>query len=119
VAPAPGPRLRVQGSGGGFVVAELDPQEAALREGRRPDEADWGLPAESEYPRLTHGDRSETVTPEPGDWSRFYRLLRDALNGEGPLPVRPEEAIEVLRVLEAARESARDGVVVALDPEPS
>jgi hypothetical protein len=59
------------------------------------------------------------VTPEPGDWPRFYVLLRDALTADGPLPVEPEEAIKVLRILEAARLSARDGIVVPLDPEPS
>ena len=37
VTPAPGPRLRVQGTAGGFLVPGLDPQEAALRAGARPD----------------------------------------------------------------------------------
>ena len=36
VMPAPGPRLRVQGTRGGFLVNALDPQEAALRRGERP-----------------------------------------------------------------------------------
>jgi predicted dehydrogenase len=119
VAAVPGPRLRVQGSEAGFLVAGLDPQEDSLRDGRRPSDPDWGRPAESEYPHLVRDDRSEPVTPEPGDWPRFYVLLRDALTADGPLPVEPEEAIKVLQILEAARLSARDGVVVPLDPEPS
>jgi predicted dehydrogenase len=81
-----------------------------------PSEADWGMPPESTYPRLVRGDRGEPVTPEPGDWRRFYVLLRDALAGEGPPPVEPEEGVEVLRILEAARLSARDSTVVPLDP---
>ena len=116
VAAVPAARLRVQGSEAGFVVADLDPQEDALREGRLPSDADWGMPPESAYPRLVRGDRGEPVTPEPGDWRHFYVLLRDALAGEGPLPVEPEEAVEVLRILEAARLSARDSTVVPLDP---
>jgi predicted dehydrogenase len=115
----PGPRLRVQGSEAGFLVAGLDPQEDALRDGRRPSDPDWGRPAESEYPHLVRDDQSEPVTPEPGDWPRFYVLLRDALTADGPLPVEPEEAIKVLRILEAARLSARDGIVVPLDPSGS
>jgi scyllo-inositol 2-dehydrogenase (NADP+) len=119
VAPAPGPWLRVQGSEAGFVVARQDPQEAALRAGHRPTAPDWGRPAEPDYGRLTREDQSEPVIPEPGDWRRFYVLLRDALAAGGPLPVEPEEAIAVLRILEAARLSARDGIVVPLDPSPS
>jgi predicted dehydrogenase len=116
VAAVAAPRLRVQGSAAGFLVADLDPQEAKLRAGERPTGADWGMPSESEYPRLVHGEKSEPVTPEPGDWRRFYELLRDALTISAPLPVEPEEALTTLRVLDAARRSAREGIVVPLDP---
>ena len=116
VAAVPAARLRVQGSAAGFVVADLDPQEAKLRAGERPGAADFGMPTEPEYPRLVHGEESTPVTPEPGDWRRFYELLRDALTTGAPLPVEPEEALTTLRVLDAARRSAREGVVVALDP---
>jgi predicted dehydrogenase len=74
------------------------------------------MPAEPEYPRLVRGEGSEPVTPEPGDWRRFYELLSDALTTGSPLPVDPEEALTTLRVLDAARRSARDGIVVPLDP---
>jgi scyllo-inositol 2-dehydrogenase (NADP+) len=115
VAAVPAPRLRVQGSAAGFLVADLDPQEAKLRAGERPTGADWGMPTEPEYPRLVRGEESETVTPEPGDWRRFYELLRDSLTAGAPLPVEPEDALRTLRVLDAARRSARDGIVVPLD----
>jgi predicted dehydrogenase len=115
VAPAPGPRLRVQGTGGGFLVPGLDPQEAALRAGGRPDRnADWGRPPDWEHGRLVAGEESVPVPPEPGDWPRFYSLLRDALHGDEPVPVDPHDAVTVLRVLEAARKSARLGGVVQL-----
>jgi len=118
-APAPGPRLRVQGTAGGFVVTGLDPQEAAMREGRRPaGDADWGRPAEWEYPRLLAGERSVPVPPEPGDWPRFYALVREALMAGGPPPVDPRDAVEALRVLEAARQSARTRSVIALESGP-
>jgi scyllo-inositol 2-dehydrogenase (NADP+) len=115
VTPSVGPRLRVQGTTAGFLVSALDPQEAALRSGARPDRvADWGVPAEWERGRLVAGEHSVPVPPEPGDWPRFYALLRDALAGSGPPPVNPADAVQTLRVLEAARVSARERSVVPL-----
>jgi predicted dehydrogenase len=64
VAPSPGPRLRVQGTAGGFLVSGLDPQEAALRAGARPDTAsEWGSPQTCEHGRLVAGERSVPVRP--------------------------------------------------------
>jgi scyllo-inositol 2-dehydrogenase (NADP+) len=108
VTPSVGPRLRVQGSSAGFVVPGLDPQEAALRAGARPDTAAvWGMPEAWEHGRLVAGDQSVPVPPEPGAWPRFYELLRDALRDGGPPPVDPNDAVQTLRVLERAREAAR------------
>jgi scyllo-inositol 2-dehydrogenase (NADP+) len=115
VAAVPAARLRVQGSAAGFVVADLDPQEAKLRAGERPTSADFGMPTESDHPHLVRGEESEPVTPEPGDWRRFYELLRDALTTNARLPVDPADALQTLRVLDAARRSARDGIVIPLE----
>jgi predicted dehydrogenase len=115
VAPSPGPRLRVQGTSAGFLVPGLDPQEAALRAGVRPDSVgDWGEPAEWERGRLVAGDQSVPVPPEPGAWPRFYALLREALLSGGPPPVDPRDAVASLRVLEAARRASREQSVVTL-----
>jgi predicted dehydrogenase len=109
VTPSPGPRLRVQGTNGGFLVPHLDPQEAALRAGARPDRVDdWGRPEQWDYGRLVAGERSVPVPPEPGDWPRFYRLVGDALEDGGPPPVDPRDAVETLRVIESARRAARE-----------
>jgi predicted dehydrogenase len=115
VTAAPGPRLRVQGTAGGLVVPALDPQEAALRAGERPTDRDrWGRSPEWERPRLVAGERSVPVPPEPGDWTRFYELLRVALNEGGPPPVDPGDAVTTLRLLEAARESDHTRAVMAV-----
>jgi scyllo-inositol 2-dehydrogenase (NADP+) len=113
VAPAPGPRLRVQGTAAGFVVRGLDPQEDALRAGERPGEG-WGMSEAYERGRIIAGERSVPVTPEPGDWPRFYALLRDALRHGGSPPVDARDAINVLRVLEAARRAGMDGRVIEM-----
>jgi predicted dehydrogenase len=115
VTPSVGPRLRVQGSSAGFLVSALDPQEAALRAGERPDAVDtWGRPPDYEHGRLVAGERSVPVPPVPGDWPRFYALLRNAMRQDGPPPVDPSDAVMTLRVLEAARRASAERRVVVL-----
>jgi predicted dehydrogenase len=109
VTASPGPRLRVQGSSAAFVVPGLDPQEAALRDGERPGRGpSWGMPEEWEYGRLVAGERSVPITPEPGAWPAFYAAVRDAADALRPPPVDPRDAVSTLRVIEAAREAARN-----------
>jgi predicted dehydrogenase len=115
VTPSVGPRLRVQGTTAGFLVPGLDPQEAVLRQGGRPDTVQrWGEPPDYEHGRLVAGERSVPVPPVPGDWPRFYELLADAIRTGGPPPVDPWDAVAALRVLDAARVAAREQRVVAL-----
>jgi len=108
VAAAPGPRLRVLGSEGAYVVEALDSQEEALRAGRRPGGAEpWGVEPESHWGRLVRGDESEPVPTEPGAWPEFYAGVERALRSGAPMPVDPNDAVTVLEVLERARSSHR------------
>ncbi|MHC3470481.1 Gfo/Idh/MocA family oxidoreductase [Streptomyces sp. 7R007] len=114
-----GPRFRVLGSRAGYVKYGLDPQEAALREGRRPGPPDWGLEPEALWGRVgsgespvTGGGRAEPTLP--GDYPAYYAAVTRALTDGGANPVTAVEAAAALDVLEAARRSARDGVVVTL-----
>jgi scyllo-inositol 2-dehydrogenase (NADP+) len=103
VAGAPGPRLRVLGSRAAFVVDELDGQEDAFRAGLRPaDSRVWGAEPESRWGRLARGKESQPVRSENGAWPRFYDQVGLALQGEGPLPVDPRDAVKVLEILEHA-----------------
>jgi scyllo-inositol 2-dehydrogenase (NADP+) len=103
VAGAPGPRLRVLGSRAAFVVDELDGQEDALRAGLRPAaSSDWGAEPESRWGRLVRGEASDPVQSENGAWPRFYEQVGLALQGKGPMPVDPRDAVKVLEILERA-----------------
>ncbi|MER6311048.1 Gfo/Idh/MocA family oxidoreductase [Streptomyces sp. NPDC001657] len=113
-----GPRFRVLGSKAGYTKHGLDPQEAALREGRRPgDEGiEWGVEPKSCWgrlgagasPRMGGGDPVPTL---PGDYPAYYTAIARALRGGGDPPVTATEAAATLRVLEAAKRSAEEGVV--------
>ena len=112
----PGPRLRVLGRSGAYIVQQLDSQEAELRAGRRPDQVDdWGREPESHWGRLTRGEVSDVVPSERGDWPRFYALLSEALRSGGPPPVEPRDAVRTLRIIEAARKSAATRTIVAIE----
>jgi predicted dehydrogenase len=102
VAPAPGPRLRVQGTRAGYVVEKLDSQEDALKSGR-PLGDGWGDEAEANWGRLLRGDESEPVPSEPGAWPAFYAGVADAIRTGSPPPVDPRDAVTTLELIEAAR----------------
>ena len=54
---------------------------------------------------------------EPGAYERFYAGVRDALREGAPMPVDPRDSVAGLRVIEAARRSARTGAVVDISEE--
>ena len=117
----PGPRFLVHGSEGSFVKWGLDPQEDALKAGGRPGAEDWGrdpLPGAVTRTRGEGGDEDLVRWVEqgpPGDYSRYYVALRDAILLGGPNPVQAADALRVMRLIELGLESFRDGRVVAVD----
>ncbi|MGW2509457.1 Gfo/Idh/MocA family oxidoreductase [Streptomyces scopuliridis] len=116
-----GPRFRVLGSAAGYVKHGLDPQEADLREGRRPGRGPgWGMEPESLWGRIGAGESPLTggghpVETEPGDYPAYYAGIATALREGTAPPVTAHEAAAALDVLEAARRSAREGTAVTLE----
>ncbi len=120
---APGPRFRVTGTAGSYVVGDhvlengmgaMDGQEFALIAGTSPAEEGWGTEPESAWGRLQRGASSTVVPSERGRWDMFYPAFAAAVRGTGPVPVDPRDAVATARVLDAARRSATEGVVVPL-----
>lgn len=52
----------------------------------------------------------------PPTYGQFYKLLVGALDGENSVPVKPEEARDLIRLIEVARESSESGVTVTIKP---
>ncbi len=118
---APGPRFRVTGSVGTFVVTTLmDGQEAALVAGRSPstEGADWGRESEAAWGTLHLGDDHEAVPSEQGRWDEFYAQFAAAVRGDGPVPVDPWAAVAAAPVLDAARRSAAEGTTIEIPAPP-
>ncbi|WP_441245950.1 Gfo/Idh/MocA family oxidoreductase [Kitasatospora sp. McL0602] len=117
ITPLIGPRLRVLGDSAGYVKHGMDPQEADLRNGRRPgDGTPWG--AEDAAAHGTLGtDESAVRTPtDPGDYPAYYAGIARSLATGTPPPVDPRDAVATLTVLEAAHGSAATGTTVRLAP---
>ena len=113
---APGPRFEVHGDRGSFVKDGTDGQIAALLAGGRPGDAGWGREPPDRHGTLTvelaglvSTGRLESV---PGSYEVFYRAMAAAVRDGGPVPVPPEQARDVIRVIECATASSRERRVV-------
>ena len=114
---APGPRYRVTGTAASYVNGTLvDVQEDLLLAGETPATLGerWGLEPEERWGRLHRGDAGRPVPTERGRWDRFYPAFARSVRGLGPVPVDPHDAVATATVLDAARRSATDGVLVHL-----
>lgn len=106
------PSFALHGTKGSFIKYGLDPQEAALKAGRTPDEPDWdGEPAEL-YGKVTTPEGTRTIPTVRSSFTHYYENLRDAILGKAPLAVTPECALNVMRGLELAVASSRERRVV-------
>jgi scyllo-inositol 2-dehydrogenase (NADP+) len=108
-----GPRYQLHGTEGSFVTASnVDPQEQALKEKKVPGSAGWGAMPESSWGKLNstiNGQhvqkRIETIR---GNYSGFYDNVYSVIRENKPLQVKPEQARDVIRLIEAAYESNRE-----------
>jgi predicted dehydrogenase len=118
LAADPAARFRVNGTLGSYVKFGLDPQEAALLGGARPEElgspTPWLPEPESTWGTLTLATQASEpvklerskVPSEVGDYRKFYANVRDAIRGEAPLVVSAEDAYRTIRILELALHSS-------------
>ncbi|MHA7137905.1 oxidoreductase [Rossellomorea arthrocnemi] len=114
----PGPRYQVHGLRGSYVKHGMDRQEDDLKAGRNPLDEEWGLEDEEYWGTLTtlSGDEvtSEVIPSEKGDYTQFYLGIYRTLRGNKPLPVKPEDALHVIKIIEACKESAESKSVIKL-----
>lgn len=116
----PGPKFMIHGTEGSFVKYGLDPQEEDLKQGRSPDETNWGTEPESEWGILNAKKdwlrirtRIKTV---PGCYIEYYSNIYDVIVKGAELSVKPEEALDVIRIIHAAYTSSEKRQAVSLTP---
>ncbi|KAK3708314.1 hypothetical protein LTR37_011579 [Vermiconidia calcicola] len=108
-------RFWVRGTKGSFRKFHLDVQEDQLKDGLRPGDKGFGEDPESHYGTLTTLEdggpvqrTSPTILPPP-TYVEYYRILAKAMKGGGEVPVKAEEARDVLSIIELARQSSEGG----------
>lgn len=107
VAAAPGPRMRILGSTGAFLLSDFDGEPSIL-----PDLAD----ADADHSGwIYRGEEREPVARAQSAQADFYTAVAAALESESPqanMPVDPRDAVHTLAVIDAARTSAEARRVV-------
>ena len=117
LAAAPRPRFVLLGTQGAFVKQTFDPQENNLRRGFIPKDAPWGAEPEENWGVLSVPDASGGVTQRripshTGDYRDYYANVRDVLLGQATPAVTLEQALDVMQVVELARESSAERCTV-------
>jgi len=114
--PPLGPTWLVHGTQASFIKHGMDPQEAALKEGRTPDEPDWDAEPAELYGQLITPDATRTVPTLRSSFTRYYENVRDVMLGTAELAVTPEWSLDVMRGLELAAASSRAHSVLPWSP---
>lgn len=115
-----GPRFILHGTEGSFVKSGIDPQEQDLKDKKTPGSAGWGSEPEASWGKLnTTIDGKHTEGPfetVPGDYLSFYRNVYQVIReGADPL-VKPQEARNVIQLIEACQESNGNRCAVEIQP---
>jgi predicted dehydrogenase len=114
----PGPRYSIYGEFGTFHKWGIDPQEEILKEGKLPVGIDWGKENPMDWGTMVYEkegvDLSERIETLPGDYNLFYNNVYAAIRNGSQLLVKPEEAVTVLKILEACLESNKQKKTIYL-----
>lgn len=115
---AEGPRFQVFGSEGSFIKYGMDPQEEFLRELKGPETTGWGEDLESNYGRVTDQQGTiNTIQTAVGGYQAFYQQMVEAISSGSAVPVEPKQALDVIRVIEAAYQSQNENRTIYISNE--
>jgi len=115
-----GPQYILHGDKGSFIKYGLDVQEEALKEGQIPNKTtNWGEEPEKLWGKLNldaHGNANiSRVKSETGDYRGYYENVYRSILGEAKLEILPEQARDVIYLIELAQQSAQERRTINLD----
>ncbi|MEJ2635498.1 MAG: oxidoreductase [Calditrichia bacterium] len=107
-----GPHFILHGTRGSFIKYGMDPQEAALRKDIPVQNENWGAESEEMWgilnTRIDGLHLRGKIETLPGSYQSFYQNLAEAIAEGEEAAVKPEEALDVIRVIELARQSSTE-----------
>ncbi|HMI64458.1 MAG TPA: Gfo/Idh/MocA family oxidoreductase [Cyclobacteriaceae bacterium] len=108
----PGPLYIVHGVNGSFVKYGIDPQEEALKLHQIPGSPGWGTEPEKFWGKLNteigglhYEGKIETL---PGNLLGYYQNIYEVIREGKELTVKPEQAMQVIQLIEAAVKSNKE-----------
>jgi predicted dehydrogenase len=103
------PKFMLLGEKGTYQKFFLDVQEQAFKDRRIPAGADWGMEPEERWGKIHYAAETQAYPTLRGDYRVFYENVADAILGKASLLVTLEQAIPVLRIIQAAFISSQEG----------
>ena len=111
-----GPRYILHGTEGSFLKWGIDPQEADLKVGKYPNTPGWGLDSQKLWGKLNttfnglhFTGRIETIA---GNYPAYYQNVYEVIRNGAALIVKPEQSLDVIRIIEGAIASNKTGETV-------
>lgn len=113
------PGYIIHGTNGSFLKQRTDVQEVMLQKGVIPTGENWGIEPEEEkgllHTKIDGAVIRTFIKSEKGNYHEYYDGIYDAIRNDKPLPVTAEEAVSVIKIIEAAYKSNEKGCVVEID----
>lgn len=101
-----GPTYSIHGTKGSFIKYGDDPQEEMLKVGLKPNgNWGWGIEPNEHWGKFSTLEDSGTIESEPGDYRKIYENVLATVLGKEELLVKPEEARDVIKIIELAIQS--------------
>ncbi|MFN3998876.1 Gfo/Idh/MocA family oxidoreductase [Algoriphagus sp.] len=105
----PTPKFLLLGEKGSYQKFFLDVQEQAFKDGRIPEGKNWGVDPEERWGKLYLENETVPLQTVNGDYRIFYQNVADAILKDVPLQVTLPQTISVLKIIESAFKSAKEG----------
>jgi predicted dehydrogenase len=111
----PVPEYTFFGMSGCFLKRRADVQEQQLDDGMTPADSGYGVEPDGWEGRLYVGDATpgepELIRSPTGNYMEFYDGVYESITGGHPEPVSADDGVRVMRIIDAAFRSHREGKV--------
>ena len=98
------PKLILHGFNGSFIKYGIDKQEECLKANIMPWDKEFKSDIKENYGKLNYidnegNDITKVIESPKGDYSEIYNAMYDAIINNKELPVKEEEVLEVMNIL--------------------